>query len=375
MKNQFFELQKTKDSTLCKALKINPVCKSFTIELTARCNNNCSHCYINLPANDYFAKVRELTCPQILDIADQAVNLGALLCYITGGEPLLRPDFADIYLGLKKKGLLVSIMTNATLINEDHIALFHRYPPHDIEITVYGVTKKTYEAISRIPGSFEEFMSGLSLLMDAGIKVKLKAMAIRSNLHEFQNIAEFSRLCTKDYYRFDTQLHLRNDHDPLRNEEIRKERLTPKEIVILEQSDCNRINVLNKLYKKEINIPNNITGCNHLFSCRLGHEDFVVSPEGLLKLCACLCHPDCVYDLKKGSLADAWPILIKKVRDLRSDNKDFLTTCRICPIISLCNWCPARAYSETGKLDGKCDYFCQVAHARAAILRQNNGTK
>ncbi|MCD4774455.1 MAG: radical SAM protein, partial [Candidatus Aegiribacteria sp.] len=141
----------------------------FDIEITARCNNDCTHCYINLPAGDHEAKNKELSLKQICDIADQAVEMGALWCLITGGEPLLREDFFDIYMVLRKKGLLTSVFTNACLVTEEHADLFQKYPPRDIEVTVYGVTKSTYEKISRRPGSFEAFMCGLDILLSRGI--------------------------------------------------------------------------------------------------------------------------------------------------------------------------------------------------------------
>ena len=65
---------------------------------------------------------------------------------------------------------------------------------------------------------------------------------------------------------------------------------------------------------------------------------------------------------------DAWRNLVPNVRDLRSQRKEFLETCRACPIINLCLWCPAHAYLETGQLDGAVPYFCKVAHERAAAL-------
>ncbi|MDO9325106.1 MAG: radical SAM protein [Methanoregula sp.] len=343
-------------------------CMSFTIEVTARCNNNCRHCYINLPAGDPRARQQELSAEQILDIADQAVRLGAVWCAITGGEPLIRPDFAEIYIGLKKKGLLVSLLTNATLINKSHVDLFLRYPPRDIEITVYGVTRETYDAVTRCPGSFETFMRGLNLLLEAGIKVRLKAVAIRSNLHEIPMIAEFCRSRTKDYYRFDPLLQLRMDRDPVLNDEIRKERLTPDEIVLLENSDNERSKALEKNCHKFI-VPQFSTKTDdHLIGCGAGASNFVISPEGMFRLCESLYHSDCVYDLKQGTLADAWQHFIPKVRALRSDCKEYLSTCRVCPIINLCMWCPAHADLETGRLDGPVDYFCQVAHARAGAL-------
>ena len=179
-----------------------------------------------------------------LDIAREAAGMGAMWCLLTGGEPLLRDDFEDIYLGLKRQGLLVSVFTNACLVTPAHIDLFRKYPPSDIEVTVYGVTRETYERVTRRPGSFDRFMRGLNLLMDSGIRIRLKAMAIQSNLHEQNEIAEFCRARTKDYYRFDPLLHLRFDGDPVRNDEIRAERLTPEQIVALERADEQRIKAM-----------------------------------------------------------------------------------------------------------------------------------
>jgi radical SAM protein with 4Fe4S-binding SPASM domain len=73
-----------------------------------------------------------------------------------------------------------------------------------------------------------------------------------------------------------------------------------------------------------------------------------------------------MYDLRQGSLVDAWKNIVPKVRDMRSDNRVFLSTCRKCPIINLCLWCPAHAFLEGGAMDTRVDYFCRVAHARAA---------
>ncbi|MCU0486452.1 MAG: radical SAM protein, partial [Anaerolineales bacterium] len=165
----------------------------FTLEITARCNNDCRHCYINLPAGDQQAQRTELSVAEISDIAGQAVELGALWCLITGGEPLLRQDFAEIYLALKRKGLLISLFTNACLVNEEHIRLLTQYPPRDIEVSVYGVTQPTYERVTRRPGSFAAFQRGLGLMLDSGLKVRLKAVAMQSNVPELPAIAAFCR--------------------------------------------------------------------------------------------------------------------------------------------------------------------------------------
>jgi MoaA/NifB/PqqE/SkfB family radical SAM enzyme len=183
---------------LWEKMKAKRIPLSFEIEVTARCNNNCRHCYINLPVSDLTARNSELSVAEIADITDQAVRLGVMWCLITGGEPLLRPDFMDLYLMFKRKGLLVSVFTNATLVTAAHIALFKKYPPRDIEVTVYGVARETYELISRTPGSFDKFMHGLHLLIEADLPVRLKTMAIQSNLSEQAAIAGFCHPRTKE---------------------------------------------------------------------------------------------------------------------------------------------------------------------------------
>jgi radical SAM protein with 4Fe4S-binding SPASM domain len=357
------------DFALWDKMKAKRALFSFDLELTARCNLDCRHCYINLPANDRAAQGRELTLPEIARIAAQAVELGALWCLITGGEPFLRDDFADVYLMLKRKGLLVSVFTNATTIRAEHIALFKKYPPRDIEVTIYGVTRETYEAVTRRPGSFAAFVRGLDMLFDAGVRVRLKAMALRSNLAEMEAIAAFGLARTKDFYRFDPQLHLRFDGDATRNEEIKQERLTPQEIVALERTDEKRFGALQKNCDTLINEDFTHIGCDHLFHCGAGNGSFDVSYDGKFRLCSPLWHPETVYDLRKGTLAEAWHTLVPQVRDLRSHSREFLEKCRRCPLINLCLWCPAHAHLETGELDGAVPYFCEVAHARAEALK------
>ena len=363
-------MMEIQDFPLWEKLKARRAVLSFDLEITARCNQHCRHCYINLPAGDQEARSRELTLSEIGDIADQAVGLGAIWVLISGGEPLLREDFPEIYLALKRKGLLVSVFTNAALLRDEHLELFKKYPPRDIETTVYGASPETYERVTRRPGSFAAFTNGLNRLLDSGVRVRLKAMAIRSNFHELPAIAAFCRTHTKDYFRFDPQLHLRFDRDEGRNAEIREERLTPEEIVALERADEARFSALLKGCDKLINEEFAHIGCDHLFHCGAGNGSFNVSYDGKFRLCSSLWAPETIYDLREGTLREAWEQLVPKVRDMRSPHREFLERCRRCPIINLCLWCPAHSWLETGEMDTPIDYFCQVARARAAAIRE-----
>lgn len=343
---------------------------SINLEITARCNNNCRHCYINLPAGDQEAQRKELSLAEIIDIVDQAMEMGTIWCLITGGEPFLRKDFSDIYLALKRKGLLISLFTNACLVTDEHTRLLKKYPPRDIEVTVYGITQETYERVTRKPGSYKAFRRGLDLLLNSGLKVRLKAMALRSNVHELPAIAAFCREHSVGTFRFDPLLHLRYDQDPIRNEEIRQERLSPEEIAVIEQGDQERSEALLKGCDKLIPPESAIRRSNRLFRCGAGNGSFTVSYDGIFRLCADLWHPDTIYDLRKGRLEQAWNELVPRVRDMRSSNPVFLERCSHCPLFNLCMWCPAHAYLETGEMDGFSQYFCDVAHARTDAIQK-----
>ena len=89
------------------------------LELTERCNYNCIHCCINRPANDPDARARELTTAQVKEVLKQAADLGCLQVRFTGGEPLLRSDFEELYVFARQSGLKVLLFTNGRLITSN----------------------------------------------------------------------------------------------------------------------------------------------------------------------------------------------------------------------------------------------------------------
>lgn len=85
-----------------------------TLELTRRCSIRCAHCFVlpNAQPPD-----TELSTADWLALAQEAVDAGCYSFLLTGGEPMLRKDFIDIYLGIRNMGALVSIFTNATRVD------------------------------------------------------------------------------------------------------------------------------------------------------------------------------------------------------------------------------------------------------------------
>jgi MoaA/NifB/PqqE/SkfB family radical SAM enzyme len=258
----------------------------IVFEATARCNLDCRHCSINLSARDRAARRRELGAAEIGRIAGEAAALGAAGCLLTGGEPLFRNDFFDVYRALLGKGLFLSLFTNATLVTAEHVRFLRKYPPRVIDVTAHGLTREAYERVTRTPKSFDAFKRGLSRLVAGGLAVRLRVTAIRSNKHEVPAIGEFCRVWGMERYRIDAKLHLRLDGNESRNTYIRAERLDDREIARLERSDPHHC------------------GAGLETSAEV-RRSFVVGPDGRLRPWSALVHPDFLFDLRKVSLAEA----------------------------------------------------------------------
>lgn len=368
MSNSVTERRNLPDFALWERLRSKNIPSSFEIELTAACNNNCRHCYINIPPSQA-AINRELSRELIEKVADEAAAMGVIWALLTGGEPLLRPDFEEIYLSLRRKGFLITVFTNGNLLTMDHVRLFKKYPPRALEITVYGATVETYEAVTRIPGSFKSFMRGIDLLKNENVPFNLKTVALRANIHEFEAIAAFSRAHSAAPFRFDPLLHLRYDGDAGRNRDIAAQRLTPQEIADLDHRDPQRSNELDASCHHLI--ASREEAHSQLFHCTAATDQFVLGYDGFLRPCSALWHPDFRQDARSIDLKEALRRMVLTIASAQSNDPRYLSTCGQCDKLNLCHWCPAHGYLETGTFDGFCDYFCATAHARAGRLTEN----
>ena len=155
-------------------------------EITDRCNLGCVHCFINQPAGSTAHIQHELSTGEIKEILDQIADSGCLHLLLTGGEPLLRPDFSDIYLHARQRGMLVMLFTNATLMTPAVIETLKQAPPILVEVSLYGATQETYEAVTRMPGSWERFNNGIKLLLESGLPLALKSVILQKNKAELR---------------------------------------------------------------------------------------------------------------------------------------------------------------------------------------------
>lgn len=351
------------DFPLIKNAKEKRQLVDITFELTARCNNNCNHCYNNLPENDPIAIENELSTMEIKQIVDQAFDLGALRILLTGGEVFLRKDFADLYIYIKKKGFLVSVFTNATRISDDHVRLFKQYPPSHLEATVYGISNESYARITKT-NHFDSFMEGIKKLKAGAVPVTFKTIVLKSNIHLLNDIADFCRSLSQSPFRYDPFLTLRTDRDAIKNKKIIQERISEDQIANLEKKDPVRLEAVKTKGITLNQKPVRPYAPGTLFHCGLGKFNCFISYDGFFRLCRPLVNPTCIYDLKKGTLKDAWEVFAPSILALTTEKELYKNKCGTCRLRGLCKWCPAIADLETGILDEYLSSFCSQTRKR-----------
>lgn len=362
----YFEKVNAWNKDLWKGLSL-PLA-SLDLELTERCNNNCVHCYINLPPGDVDAQKRELSTSELKDILNEAASLGCLRVRFTGGEPLLREDFEELYVFARKLGLKVVIFTNATCITRALAELFFKIPPLElIEVTMFGARKSSYERITRSPGSFEAARRGMNLLLEKGVPFIIKGVLLKDNMTDAEELTSWTSTIPwmdgPPVFSRASYLRCRRDSN-VKNDLIKRKRLSPAETVASLMSAQNGYeNALREFCTKFMGPQG-----EKLFSCGAGIGGGCVDAYGNFQLCMMLRHPETVYDLRAGSLKEALEVFFPKIRETKASNPGYLKRCARCFLMGMCEQCPARSWIEYGTLDSPVEYLCEIAHAQARHL-------
>jgi radical SAM protein with 4Fe4S-binding SPASM domain len=329
------------------------------IEITRRCPLQCCHCYNNLPLADHDARREELTYVEHCRLLDEITASGCLWLLYTGGEIFARNDFLDIYAYAKRKGLLITLFTNATLITPDIADYLAQWVPFAVEISLYGCTQATYESITGVPGSFERCMRGIGLLRDRHIPMSLKSAALTLNKHELGEMRRFVEHELELEYKFDGMMSPGIDC----NQNPLSVRLTPEEIVELDLADPKRLAAwqeFGRLFHGPVQSPKDR---DKLYYCGAGINSFAIDPLGRMSMCV-LSHAD-TYDLRTGSFRDGWDRFLYRIRHRMISRS---TKCLQCEIKAICGMCPASAELEQGDPESPVDFLCRVAHLRAQAL-------
>ncbi len=327
-----------------------------TVELTRQCNLRCIHCYLG----DRLGGARdELSSDQWKHLLNQAAEAGCLFLVITGGEPLLRKDFGEIYSHARRLGLLPTFFTNGTLLNDEHMRLFNEMPPRSVEVSLYGASPETYKRMTGSAEAFAGAMRAIVRLRDAGITVYVKTVLTTENEADLPAIRELAE-SAGCRFRFDAALfpELDGGKGPIAF------RVEPEEAVAREFAHEKTAAAWSEYHAK---IGESVDTATDLYLCGAGRMSFYLDAAGRMR--PCVLAPFST-DAINGGFSAAWQNVGKWVAGIRMAENH---PCRGCGIKHLCGYCPAFFTLETANEQEYSTYVCRMGGARLGAIKAAGG--
>jgi radical SAM protein with 4Fe4S-binding SPASM domain len=338
---------------------------SGQLELTRRCSLNCVHCYCDVRES----RGKELTTEEWKRIIDALQAEGCFRLTITGGDPVVRKDFLELYAYAKSKGFVIILLTNGYSLTKEIVTFLKKTPPLSIEITLNGITPKTYESVTRVKGSFRRVIANIKLLAKSKIKLILKSNCLKQNKHEIVRIKDWVEgllgkpADNKHRFKYDPMIYPRLDGD----KSPCKHRLSCDELADLRKQDPDIL----REYQAGLHsgIPDFKWDGGALYPCNSWMQEFYVDSYGRLKFC--LFSDKFSVDLKTTAFREGFYDLFPRLLSERfkTDSK-----CRDCSLRPVCYQCPARARLETGNEEEPVPYYCRLAEATARDISLHRKT-
>ena len=337
---------------------------SGTFELTAGCNFNCRMCYIH----DKGAAPRadgELTAEQWLQIGRQAVKAGTVFVLLTGGEPLLRRDFAEIYTGLKQLGLMVSVNTNGSLLTGETAALLERNPPMRLNVSLYADDREGYRKACGAD-AFENVIANIRRMKQAGLEVKLNVSFSEGNADRLEQIAalvrELDLHCQTSFYMYPPVRRADPDSPTTRLSPQEAGRLRVRWEQLRGRDDLlrNSAELLNRLQERvceDRSLP------EEGVRCRAGHTTYWIDAAGQMLMCGMLPLP--AGNVMEEGFDRCWQNTRALMKTVTMPAK-----CSACRLRSVCCVCPSACYAETGDFTQAPPYLCEMSLATVRELTQ-----
>lgn len=332
-----------------------------TFELTVRCNLKCKMCLFRHDDSENEEIIKnERTAEEWIDMARQVAEAGTFNLLITGGEPMLRKDFCEIYEGIYKQGFMLTLYTNATLVTPKVMETLRKYPPHRIGVTIYGASEETYEKVCGNGKAFNRAIEGMKLLSSLPSILEFRTTIIKDNYHDIDAIEE---IVHREFGEDKTLTQTRMVNKAVRGAcaDVESCRLSPQENVKLyfrrginkmqnsvgkDKFDINKIKF--EIEKQEIN---NSKPRITLFGCNAGMKSYTISWDG--KLLGCQMLGKFYTKPFEKNFTFAWGEYPKNVNIDKLNDK-----CIKCKNSELCGSCYASRYAETGSLVGVPKYAC-----------------
>ena len=155
------------------------------LELTKRCNLRCIHCYVA-------GRRDELTAERLAALFDELAAEGTLGVALTGGELALREDWLDIARAARRSGMIISMQTNGTLLDDDDVLAIADLKPASVAVSLYGGTAAAHDAVTGVEGSFARTVTTMRRLIASGVRVRIGSVLMHETLDEYRQIIDLA---------------------------------------------------------------------------------------------------------------------------------------------------------------------------------------
>ncbi|HJC43963.1 MAG TPA: radical SAM protein [Candidatus Mediterraneibacter gallistercoris] len=337
---------------------------SGTLELLPLCNMACDMCYVHRSLAEVEALGGLRPIEDWIRLGKEMANAGVLFLMLTGGEPLLFPNFQELYLELKQLGMILTVNTNGTLINETWADLFGKYKPRRINVTLYGSDNETYEELCHYPNGFSRTLYGIQLLRERGVDVKINGSMTRVNRKNMDAIYQIGRNLSVPVHMDTYMLPGLNERDIPFNQQSR---LSPEEAAVADVY-AQRMEKSPELFWKYVETKISQTEENNIrypdqLTCLAGNCSFAINWLGKMRPCVTFDEPAVsVFEL---GFEEAWHTVSQKSKEIKLSE-----TCVKCTLRPLCKVCVASSFLETGNYDGVPEYLCRYAEEMLRLLKE-----
>lgn len=333
----------TNDELINYIYQSNTALNNCTIEIINFCTFKCNHCYMPNSPNHL------MDFNMYKEILKQLDEIGCLWILITGGEPLLHPEFKKFYTYAKEKGFLVSVNTNGYLIDDNLIQLFIKYQPYAVEISLYGYDDKSYQQFTHCSNCFLKIDNNIKKMLDKNININLKSVLVKQNYQYFNKIRKYadSFPCP---FRYDYVIFPKvNSISKGPNSEL----LSTKMIIDTLKEDPNSYITFKDRY---CDLSYNKNTQSKVFQCSGGENGIYIDSFGNINMCVAVMNDN--YNINKFSIQEA-RTFFKKNKERYVDNK---SKCAKCYKKSICRYCPGRFKLETGNYSIPPTWYCNIAN-------------
>lgn len=301
---------------------------SGTFELTPRCNFSCKMCYVHLKPEEIPQNGVELTAKEWLRIAEEAKEAGTTWLCITGGEPLLHPEFPLIWERLTKMGFFLTLQTNASLIRGKMLDLLDRCPPRQVKVTLYGSDDDVYRAVCGVENGFTQVNEGIHNLMSVGIPVTLVSTIIRQNRDDVERMAFYA-------YRHGLKWLPTASVKP----SLRGAGTDALSVAVTEKLEAQRRHAMEARLREGRFLDTSRKPATYCKDYRLGYW---VVWNGMMRFCSFLNEPN--IPVGEVGFPAAWQQLLQYEEEL-----DWPAECKTCQAAKVCQRCAATVAAERGK--------------------------